>query len=81
MPDLRRAYKRVGKEFVEVPFWDLKKGDFAKLQESTGEWVNYGEVFLVLSDPYKNKEGIGTIQVNTAYEIPLDVEIPEELKK
>jgi hypothetical protein len=62
--DLRKAYKKVGEVFVETNFWDLRQGDVAKLQESTGEWVSNGEAFLLTSDPYKNKEGVGTVVVD-----------------
>jgi len=75
--DLRRVYKKVGEVFIETTFWDLKKGDTAKLQESTGEWVSNGEAFLLTSDPFKNKEGIGTVVVDIS-DFPLDIQVKEK---
>lgn len=61
---MRKAYKKVDGEWVEVEFMELKKGDLVKLQEDTGEWVEEGEEFLLTTDAYLNDSGIGTFQVD-----------------
>jgi hypothetical protein len=58
----RKVVRVEGSVEFEVPFAILRKGDGFKLFESSGQALNYGDVFKADSDAYIDNTGVWMVK-------------------
>lgn len=72
MKEERQIFRQEFGKLKKIDFSELKEGDYFRIVDKGPEEKNYqnGEtLFVATSDPYKNKEGIMTVDTNLAMEI------------
>lgn len=71
---MRTVYRWTQKQWVIIPFQDLKKNDIFMMKESSGEIVegSHGyNIFIALDDVFLNENNIPTVFIEDLENIPI----------